>query len=184
MKKFFSDTGRSTEYCFNTVVEIAEDARGCYVEGSTDAYDEEAFARMMFLDGTSILFLIDSFIHYRPEHLELIVNHLSNLDWFPLFTDLFLLENQIPFKVLQVLMSFKYKENEGEEMINKYFNYLNSGEAESQINQELPGGVDGKEPLHLLELLRRVLYDDGEAKKLSLNRLQLNNDRERNPMAT
>ncbi|KAI7997162.1 UPF0481 protein [Camellia lanceoleosa] len=98
---------------YKEVVNGAGEARKCYAEGLTD-FTDESFARMMFLDGCFILQYIYGIVNAIPEVLEII--HHSPL----VRRDLFLLENQLPFVVLQVLMRLKPKKHEGEKMITAF----------------------------------------------------------------
>ena len=88
---------KSIEDLYLKVLELNDYAKSCYVDGSTDDYDDEAFALMMLQDGCFILAWI--------EGNSCIMDYLDNLELCCSYLDTFLLENQIPFKVLNVLMS-------------------------------------------------------------------------------
>ncbi|KAA8518026.1 hypothetical protein F0562_015493 [Nyssa sinensis] len=130
---------------YNKVAEVARDARECYLVGSTDEIGDEAFARMMFLDGCFVLHFIYCIIEGKQKDLKIKSNDTALVR-----RDLFLLENQVPFQVLEALMSFKFKKNEGEHMIKCFI--MRSKEI---VLEER--GV--KQPLHLLELVRAQLID-------------------------
>ena len=49
------ESGKGIDVVYSKLVEVAGNARKCYAEGSTQEFDDEAFARMMFLDGCFIL---------------------------------------------------------------------------------------------------------------------------------
>ncbi|CAI9297692.1 unnamed protein product [Lactuca saligna] len=63
--------------------------------------------------------------------------------------DIFLLENQIPFVVLKVMLDLRIPDG-SKEILNKFFNYLNYGEMSTREENVLKK----KKPLHLLELYR------------------------------
>ncbi|KAI3782611.1 hypothetical protein L2E82_12663 [Cichorium intybus] len=134
---------------YNKVFEVVHDARNCYIDGSTDEYNDEEFNRMMLRDGCFILFFIDCLTSGNSK-LMLNNEYLGALGFANVTRDIFLLENQIPFMVLQVLLDLRYPDR-GEEILNKFFNYLNYGEITTREEKVLG---DTKQPLHLLELYR------------------------------
>jgi len=88
------------------VHKLNEYARRCYIDGSTGDYSEEAFALMMLLGGCFIIDLIEHFVSRKQKGNEfsMIRSHLGILSLQYLIPDMLLLENQIPFRVLEVLM--------------------------------------------------------------------------------
>ncbi|WCJ30236.1 hypothetical protein M5689_011807 [Euphorbia peplus] len=89
----------------------AEEARKFYSDGSipTKFDSDEKFSRMMFLDGCFILHFISCFMDQNGTGMK------PHLEGF-VIRDLLLLENQVPFSVLEVLMNLskRYSKN-GEE---------------------------------------------------------------------
>uniref|UniRef100_A0A5B6ZF54 Uncharacterized protein n=1 Tax=Davidia involucrata TaxID=16924 RepID=A0A5B6ZF54_DAVIN len=131
----------------NEVVEMVSDARNCYLEGSTDGFDDAAFAKMMFLDGCFVLHFIYCIVDEKQKDLK-----IKSHDTALVRRDLFLLENQVPFQVLEALMSFRFKENEGEQMIKRFIM-----RSRKEPVQEERGVLN--QPLHLLELVRAQFID-------------------------
>ncbi|KAJ0582631.1 hypothetical protein HanHA300_Chr04g0154311 [Helianthus annuus] len=136
---------------YNKVFEVVEEARNCYIDGSTDGYTDEEFARMMLRDACFVLFFIEC-ISCAKNKVLLNNEHLGALGFANVVRDIFLLENQIPFVVLKVLLELRFPADNkgGEDILNRFFNYLNYGEV-------ITGGekvLDHKQPLHLLELYR------------------------------
>ncbi|KAI7754329.1 hypothetical protein M8C21_009071 [Ambrosia artemisiifolia] len=119
LEEFSLSCRKTTGYLYNKVFEVVEEARNCYIDGSTDGYSDEEFTRIM-------------------------------LRFANVVRDIFLLENQIPFVVLEVLLKLRFPTDEGEDLLNRFFNYLNYGEV--MIREEKV--LENKEPLHLLELYR------------------------------
>ncbi|KAK9075866.1 hypothetical protein SSX86_004195 [Deinandra increscens subsp. villosa] len=142
--------GKTTTYLYNKVFEVVHDARKCYIDGSTDAYNDEEFSQMMLYDGCFILFFIEC-ISRENNKLMLNNEHLGALGFANLIRDIFLLENQIPFVVLEVLLKLKFPEDKGEDILNGFFNYLNYGEVILRDEKVLG---NEQQPLHLLELYR------------------------------
>lgn len=141
---------------YEKVRAVAGAARGCYADEFVDIGDE-AFAEMMFFDGCFILHFIDcccpqdgkSTAPTTKAHLHGFVTR-----------DLFLLENQVPFVVLQALMSLRPVEYE--RFIRRVTGLTkpsNPGAkkrwwSSGSVTRE--GGAD-EGHLHLLDLLRTRL---------------------------
>ena len=166
MRKFILGHGKTIEDLYIKVRSLNGYAKGCYVHGSTDAYGDEAFALMMLQDGCFILFLIEwriSTLQKNKESLtsksgsiSMINNHLGILEVKNLYRDLLLLENQIPFKVLNVLMSNIYEENKGLTMIKSYLYRRHWRKFQKEDTQD-----EKEEPVHLLGILKTLISKGG-----------------------
>ncbi|KAI7996771.1 UPF0481 protein [Camellia lanceoleosa] len=155
---------------YNKVADVAMEARNCYAEG-TNIDDTEDFTQMMFLDGCFIL----QYIHYMMTYEEQAKMKMTNHAKAFVQRDLFLLENQLPFKVLRALMTMNsdFKEDKGLELINEFIQYkwprrpphISFQEMMENCitcitnpktrHTEVPTTLG--EPVHLLELVRRQL---------------------------
>ena len=97
---------------------------GFYIEGSTDTYSDEEFAEMMFLDDCFILGRIESISGQKPSWIskyDEVITRLGVLVWYSISADMVsMLEKQIPFQVLESLMSLKFEDDEGIRMIDEY----------------------------------------------------------------
>ncbi|KAK3012676.1 hypothetical protein RJ639_009872 [Escallonia herrerae] len=140
--------GNAYNDLYNKVLEVIHVARNCYVEGTTEAYTDNEFAEMMLLDGCFLVSIFECIaLPAGKEQLMALYEHLGVLATMKLVRDMFLLENQLPYKVLDVLMRVKY-EDVGEDIINKFFNLLNSGKMfRSKLKER-------EEPFHILEMYR------------------------------
>ncbi|KAK9075868.1 hypothetical protein SSX86_004197 [Deinandra increscens subsp. villosa] len=136
---------------YEKVFEVVRDARKCYIDGSTDAYSDHEFNKMMLLDGCFVVFHIEC-ISRQTGKVTLINEYLGAIDFLNIMRDIFLLENQIPFVVLQVLLKLKFPDDEGEEVLNRLFNYLKYGKVDKGGKKVLQN--KHRSPLHLLELYR------------------------------
>ncbi|KAF7144459.1 hypothetical protein RHSIM_Rhsim04G0110100 [Rhododendron simsii] len=156
---------------YEKVVKVASDARKCYAEGLTEKFNDEEFTHMMFLDGCFTLNYICSIVEGNEEDL----NKIQQIALVR--RDLLLLENQLPFLVLRVLMRASFGIAQGEEMIIafikrirgeppkavvlmeqiKYFIRQHSLGLKSHPEVQTQDGKDkdDDEPVHLLELVRR-----------------------------
>ncbi|CAH1428155.1 unnamed protein product [Lactuca virosa] len=151
LEEYRLSCGTSMGSLYNKVFEVVHDARKCYIDGSADEYNDEEFNRMMLRDGCFILFFIEC-VANRPNTLLMLNNeYLGALGFAHVARDILLLENQIPFIVLQVLLDLRFpEEDRGEKILNDFFNYLKYGEVSTKGKKVL--GM--KKPLHLLELYR------------------------------
>ncbi|KAI8562824.1 hypothetical protein RHMOL_Rhmol03G0065200 [Rhododendron molle] len=163
---FISSSGRRMDEFREHILEIVDDARSCYVDGSTDKYSDDEFAEMMLLDGLFACALIESITPgYGDQTIEdEIVKHLGKHALYLLPSDITsLLENQLPFQVLELLMILKSKNNKLTEMMDKFLDSLESRESQRQDKKELgtefrwlldnKSGIDKKQPLHYLEYI-------------------------------
>nr|GMC52349.1 UPF0481 protein At3g47200-like [Ipomoea batatas]GMC65413.1 UPF0481 protein At3g47200-like [Ipomoea batatas]GMC76564.1 UPF0481 protein At3g47200-like [Ipomoea batatas]GMC81956.1 UPF0481 protein At3g47200-like [Ipomoea batatas]GMD43003.1 UPF0481 protein At3g47200-like [Ipomoea batatas] len=171
---------------YDRVAEMAESGRSCYADGLTEEYDHTTFARMMFVDGCFVLQYIHSMVGAGGNPWEM---KMKNEDIALVRGDLLLLENQLPFQVLQALMTCRFNYNEeGMKMINKFIRRLHpdrpykreSGLIISSIKNLIQDCLffpntdpedfhycDYRPPAHLLELLRRRLIKCATASALS-----------------
>ncbi|CAK9185903.1 unnamed protein product [Ilex paraguariensis] len=145
---FFKESGRDPKEFYNKFLELVGEAKGYYLDGSTDNYDDNTFAHMMFLDGCFILRFIDVVLNQKAEGLYMF-RILGQGRVSMLVSDLILLENQLPFQVIRALMSIRYKEDEGENMIHSFFEKWYGLETTSKGQ-----GRQDEQPLHLLGLVR------------------------------
>ncbi|KAF9667379.1 hypothetical protein SADUNF_Sadunf15G0016900 [Salix dunnii] len=93
--QFVNDSKNAAEEMYSKVKELVSVARECYEEESTRQFNDEKFAQMMFLDGYFILQVVSK----KLENQKLRKEEVASVT-----RDLFLLENQLPFKVLIALM--------------------------------------------------------------------------------
>ncbi|XP_031128629.1 UPF0481 protein At3g47200-like [Ipomoea triloba] len=169
----YKEKGIDLDNVYDKVAEIAESARSCYAYGLTEQYDHTTFARMMFVDGCFVLQYIHSTVGGNTREMKMKSDDIAFVRG-----DLLLLENQLPFQVLQALISCRFNDNEeGMKMINKFIKRLRpdpphkrqSGWITNTKNlirdlcfpntdpEEGPVHQDSTPPAHLLELLRRRL---------------------------
>ncbi|KAK2995067.1 hypothetical protein RJ640_028237 [Escallonia rubra] len=184
--------GKTIDDLCERVLAMVDIARSCYVEGSTDAYSDEEFSRMMLLDACFILTVICSETSGRrnmenqplfktnadhryfspslqarnPNKIDpidpndtvvlLYHEHLGALGWANIFRDMFLLENQVPYEVLRVLINFRSDVgNEREETMNRFVDFIVHRQRTSQPEGRTSStSVSQQRPSHLLEMYR------------------------------
>ncbi|PWA76581.1 hypothetical protein CTI12_AA233500 [Artemisia annua] len=149
LEEYRLSSEKTMSFLYNKVFEVIHDARNCYIDGSTDDYNDEEFNWMMLRDGCFILFFIEC-ISCGNDKVLLNNEYLGALGFANVARDIFVLENQIPFVVLEVLLELRFADS-GEEILNGFFNYLNYGEVIIRQNEKV---LENKQPLHLLELYR------------------------------
>lgn len=160
----------SLDELYRKVKDIMPSVRECYAEDTIIAYSDEEFAQMMLLDGCFILQYLHCIVTGNYRELKMKSHNIAFIR-----RDLFLLQNQLPFEVLDVLMSCKFKNNEGMKMIHTFISsahtkppqnngfirsikdflldfILGSGVESSSLTKE--ESMKNRLPAHLLELLK------------------------------
>ncbi|KAL5812150.1 hypothetical protein ACOSQ3_027100 [Xanthoceras sorbifolium] len=146
--QYANDEAQLLEHLYNKVMAVAEDARKCYTEGSTEIFDQNEFTRMMFLDGCFVLQFIRCFLYDRQQlKMNIFVAAFVR-------RDLFLIENQLPFKVLKELMSLKFNEDEWKKTFTDFVAQIG---APSSLPNKLVQFED--QPAHLLDIIHTHLID-------------------------
>ncbi|ONH95006.1 hypothetical protein PRUPE_7G046000 [Prunus persica] len=97
--KFADFVGQKDEDLYKKIEEKIKELRECYVKEATEHIDDGTLAWMLFLDGCSTLQFIYSLMN-EHEEFEIKRDQVAFAQ-----QDLFLLENQIPYQVLELLMS-------------------------------------------------------------------------------
>ncbi|XAR67791.1 hypothetical protein NMG60_11002693 [Bertholletia excelsa] len=103
------------------------DLKSYYVKGSTNEYSNEEFATMMLLDGCLVLAIIELFDSAFSHKWQIYMDEINCLDMhaqaYFIYDILWLMENQLPLKVLQLLMSLKCKGGDGMKMISTFLDF-------------------------------------------------------------
>ncbi|KAI5560314.1 hypothetical protein BDE02_16G039400 [Populus trichocarpa] len=120
VRGFVQQSKKLIEDVYQTVVDVAEDARRYYVEDESVKLDDMTeFTRMMFLDGC---FVIQFMYCLLRDHENLkMSSHAAAL----VTRDLLLLENQLPFLVLRSLMKLRFgSDEEGMKLIKDFIKHI------------------------------------------------------------
>ncbi|KAF5938154.1 hypothetical protein HYC85_025660 [Camellia sinensis] len=164
-KLFLQESGMDMDVVYSMIPEKVVDERGVddprryYDKRSTDKYSREQFAKMMVLDGCFILAIIEDFFlcaDNQKSKYDDVKNHLGLVLWYLAQDDIFyLLENQLPFQVLELIISLKFKEDEGMKSIIAFLNSLISSDTRHIHNKDkvIVSETD-RESFHLLQLAR------------------------------
>lgn len=152
---FISGSGKDRSFFYDKIREEIDEIRGCYVGVSKEEYDDEALAEMMLLDGC---FLINHMEVLSDSEKLLNVLYVIGMIGLALTNrDVYLLENQVPFRVISLLISLRYGRRKGEDLMDKFFRF--SAFPGCMTNCETIK-VSEEPPLHLLDAVRRTLVPD------------------------
>ncbi|KAL2230459.1 UNVERIFIED_CONTAM: hypothetical protein Sindi_1640300 [Sesamum indicum] len=126
-----SDT-LNLEFYYDIVLEMVGEIRNCYERRSVERYSEHELARMLLFDACFIIIYMESGIPepvpepgmYGPQTLKAhrgmtMGQHLGLATLANVLRDMFLLENQIPFRVVKRLVDLRFGEAEGEMLLNR-----------------------------------------------------------------
>ncbi|XP_042512677.1 UPF0481 protein At3g47200-like [Macadamia integrifolia] len=128
-----TSSGKSIKDIFNEDFDkVAYEARDCYAMGSTDKFNHQEFKCLMFLDGCFIVYFIHFIVNGKQDHLKMKNDHIA-------FTimDFLLLENQLPYIVLQTLLTTLIPE-ENIDLFEKFID----------LQTKATGSISTREPLY------------------------------------
>ncbi|KAK4580922.1 hypothetical protein RGQ29_024542 [Quercus rubra] len=116
--EFIKDSGKTMQEVYKKVEENIKELRECFEEEVTKDYDDEALAWLLFVDGCAIL----QYIYCATDPLNKKFKELSIKHDSVAFghQDLFLLENQLPYRLLEWLMSLSEMKKKLEDSINEF----------------------------------------------------------------
>ncbi|GJN39811.1 hypothetical protein PR202_gb28954 [Eleusine coracana subsp. coracana] len=163
-------SGHSPEAVYEKVLSVAGEARGCYDADDPSVRDVADFAAMMFLDGCFLLQYMmlaaaaavdddDDQDHNNKAPPPVLRNRMTLSTGPTILKDIFLLENQIPWLVLQTLTEFITAVDVRQFVDDMGKNFFPAGKAEAKAvkdSDEASEDNDDKHtpPPHLLGLLR------------------------------
>ncbi|PIN18917.1 hypothetical protein CDL12_08404 [Handroanthus impetiginosus] len=155
LQLFVEGGNQPPQFYFTKILELISYVRYCYVEGSTEQYSDEQLAQMMLLDSSFLIYFMNVG-EQNPLHRLLIYSYLGNLVNLLVNRDIFLMENQIPFHILMLLINLRY--NNGEESVSKFLHRSIWGQYKHEQIQNIR--EQQSQPLHLFDAFRRVLVWD------------------------
>lgn len=160
VEMFIEASGRREAHLYlHRILREIEYIRSCYPKEATSDYSDEELAQMMLQDGCVILNVIraEEYKESRKK-AETINRYLGRAVYNNINRDMYLLENQVPLRILEILFELKYKTSR-EKLIEDIENYSfkmffsddNKGRIEATSDDEKGDG------LHLLEIFRSVI---------------------------
>ncbi|PIN18918.1 hypothetical protein CDL12_08405 [Handroanthus impetiginosus] len=170
LEMFVQGSNHNQEFFQAAVLREISEARDCYFDDSMEEYTDEQLARMMLLDSCFLIYII--YITVSPQSSQ--EHHLGNylpvflrlgcLDRSLIFQDAFLMENQIPFKILMLLISLRY--DDGGDMVSKFLKKVAWDKSDEPKHEHIKKRLENSPPLHLLGALHAVLVWDETPKNL------------------
>ncbi|XP_065633837.1 UPF0481 protein At3g47200 [Quercus suber] len=177
--EFVKGSKEKINYLYKKIGKKINELRDCFEKGVIEGYDDEALIWLLLVDGCAILQYIDCSAKNKFEELNIKPDSIA-------FTqqDLFLLENQLPYRLLKWLMRWIENETELKKSIDTYIDrqvtvplpedhssilrcaapsslswYLSRKSKQQQEKQD-----DG-DAIHLLDLLRTRLLQKHQQNK-------------------
>ncbi|GMN55504.1 hypothetical protein TIFTF001_024614 [Ficus carica] len=148
---FIKQSGKETRALYKMISNKIDQLKDYYHEDEHKKYDDKTLSRILFLDGCAVLQFIHDFYHGKLNEFMIKTDHIA-------FTqhDLFLLENQIPFEVLRLLMDLSEFRSKLKKSMGSFIrrNIM----APLDYTEKLSIDMDNLDfiPIHLLDLLQHV----------------------------
>ncbi|XP_022722742.1 UPF0481 protein At3g47200-like [Durio zibethinus] len=150
---FIQENQTSDNALFLEIKAEIQDLRKCYKWEDIKDYDDDELAWMFLVDGCAVLHTVKSIADPK----KLFISENVDLSFAQL--DLFLLENQLPYRVLKILIGLTKEPRMWELSITKYMNWNLMTNIPSRIRSEQPEEEKKRQDYaHLLERLRTELF--------------------------
>ena len=143
-REFVNGSGKEIKDLYKKIEDNIKELRECFEEEVTKAYDDEALAWLLFVDGCAILQYIYCATTDQFKQLNIKTDSVTFGQ-----QDLFLLENQLPYRLLKWLMGLSKMEKELRESIETYVAKHDMVPDNQQSKQQQENGNQGN--LHAQE---------------------------------
>ncbi|EXC00012.1 hypothetical protein L484_005825 [Morus notabilis] len=152
--KFINDGGTSIEALYNIIKDKIKELKESFDKDVIKGYDDDTLSWLLFYDGCSTLQFINSYVKINGNELRIL--SIKNDQIAYVQQDLFLLENQIPFEVLKLLMESRKDAEILKSSVKDFIrcNVMTPNKYKKTLEIELE---TDPEPAHLLELLRSAI---------------------------
>ncbi|MED6169182.1 hypothetical protein PIB30_019115 [Stylosanthes scabra] len=129
-----------------------------YIEqfASIEESVDEELTQMLFVDGCALLYFMDNIDDQHPESLMLKLDQLLYI-----WRDVILLENQLPVKLLDLLITGAHGHDNN--LKSLMFNFLFMGLPKKNKELAMLQGEDVKDPTHLLDYIRSYFFYAGKS---------------------
>ena len=98
-ENFIGESGKTEKELYMVIKNNIEQLRKCFDEEVIHNYNDEALSWMLFVDGCATLKFIDSVVHNNVKRFQIKNGQVAFVQ-----QDLFLLENQLPYRILDDLI--------------------------------------------------------------------------------
>ena len=150
-ENFIGESGKTEKELYMVIKNNIEQLRKCFDEEVIRNYKDEALSWMLFVDGCATLKFIHSVVEKNVKRFQIKNGQVAFVQ-----QDLFLLENQLPYRILNDLIQ---NSNESENLTKSVQSFIDMQSMQS--TQSTTGKTQekssNKEPVHLLDLLRNRL---------------------------
>nr|BAJ93774.1 predicted protein [Hordeum vulgare subsp. vulgare] len=161
------ESGRSVQEMYAAVASLAGEARGLYDKDAVAGIGEDDFLPMMFYDAC---FLVQYMLTCTAgggggSGMEMDPSLRSYFDGndSDIFHDIMLLENQLPWRVVEAVMRFRPVP------LEEFITSLKDGLQDRKLTEKKPPALDeGYEPPHLLGLLRFYIVGRSNTRRTRL----------------
>ncbi|XWS65348.1 hypothetical protein CRYUN_Cryun05aG0105000 [Craigia yunnanensis] len=148
---------------FHKIKAEINDLKKCYCPEDIKYYNDEKLAWMFFVDGCAVLYTVHYGLKGDFKRLKIKADLLVFAQ-----LDLFLLENQLPYRVLKILIGSAKKPQMWEQSITEFIGVnLITNIGSGQKSPHAEGQEDRQDYAHLLERLRAKLLTGAEEKRSS-----------------
>ncbi|XP_075639368.1 UPF0481 protein At3g47200-like [Castanea sativa] len=161
-KNFIDKSGKTDKQLYMVIKNNIDQLRKCFDEEVIHNYNDEALAWMLFVDGCATLKFIDSVVEKNVKEFKIKNGQVAFVQ-----QDLFLLENQLPYQILDDLIK---NSNEGEKLRKSVQSFIDmqsmtektkerptKNNKEGEKTEETPPNKEPVQPVHLLDQLRNRL---------------------------
>ena len=158
-ENFIEESGKTDKELYMVIKNNIKELRKCFDEKVIHNYNDEALSWMLFVDGCATLKFIDSVADNNVKRFQIKNGQVAFVR-----QDLFLLENQLPYQILDDLIK---NSKEGDKLRKSVQSFIDEqsmtektkekptkNNKEGEKTEETP---PNKEPVHLLDLLRNRL---------------------------
>ncbi|KAF6997425.1 hypothetical protein CFC21_013649 [Triticum aestivum] len=140
------ESGHSVQEMYDAVVSVAGEARGLYDKDVMAGISDNDFEPMMFYDAC---FLVQFMLKLTGSNLNSYLSRYFKGNMNDIFRDILLLENQLPWRVVETVMWFR------QVSLPKLVNSLKNGLQDRKVRGRKPLDWEEKyKPPHLLGLVR------------------------------
>lgn len=164
---FLESHGIDAKVVYRQVYDNLAKLNMCYAEDVRKHFSDEALAWMFLVDGCATLHLIDCFVQDYPEHTDdgkLQRMNITKEQVAFAGMDIFLLENQLPYELLELLISSVVGQREQEIIrvsISEFISLSNIFLKSARKSRK-----EATPPCHLLDLLREEILANFEKTKM------------------
>ncbi|GAU49396.1 hypothetical protein TSUD_366900 [Trifolium subterraneum] len=141
-KRIGQDDNQACQLLFKKIEDSIEELKNMFTEDAIEGYNDNDLAWILFVDGCSLLHFMENIDEQYPEALNLKFDRLMFM-----FRDVYLLENQLPSKMLDILCKEK-----GLDLELCYGNYQSMGEWKRLGIESIALGH--RIPFHILDSIR------------------------------